>query len=361
MSKGIFDVPMHDIVAEMPVYDYSFSLGQDIEEANSALANIDASDDAKIIFQQWAARFQPCLFGRIGSRNANGVSYDFEVITESDINKGDFYLIKKIQGIRREWKQKTLLGNSSALLILFNHRALARAKPGVHMLRLCQKVSDLYFVEHAPIDKDVIYTEAVPLQIGEDISLFKGGVNIFYPGSHRTLNHDRRVPGGLVISINSPGHLANALVYKGYHKTLDSAVRFVYETAMHSVGNGGHRWSGGSATWHNSVKDGEVRSLSNTLTKCPAHIPTDYNGKSYSALYHTDVLVPSDATLSQAKENVEPEAEVWKWLSLDYIANEEATGENLDEWFAPGKIKIEAIFHNPWPPIRAVNSADFVY
>lgn len=31
----------------------------------------------------------------------------------------------------------------------------------------------------------------MPLRRGVDFSLFKAGINIFYPSAHRILNHDR--------------------------------------------------------------------------------------------------------------------------------------------------------------------------
>jgi len=361
MNKGFYGDSFKEMIARLHLYSDEWSLGKDINLANDEIFSSSSHEEIEQCFRKWAARFQPCLFGRIASRSANGVFYDFCIVDESDIEQGDMHLLNKIQGARRTWKERALNCGPSALLILFKHKALTRAKPGEQILNICQKVSNLYFVEHAPVSSDVIYTEAVPLKINEEINIFKAGVNVFYSGAHQTLNHDRRVPGGILISINSPGHLANTLVLNGHHSGISDALRFVYETAMHSVGNGGYGWDHGSATWHNVLMPDEVRNSALILRKCPHHIPENYDGTSYSSLYHTDVLIPSDVTVNESGHSAINTAEVWKWLSMDYISHDDVTGSAMDEWFAPDKISEEAIYHNPWRPLRAINSKEFIY
>ncbi|MFT4277758.1 MAG: hypothetical protein QM576_15515 [Rhodopseudomonas sp.] len=85
---------------------------------------------------------------------------------------------------------------------MFNGSRLAHLKPGASLLAICEKIGNLYLVEHAPIERDVVYTESIPLR-NSGVGLFKAGINIFYPSAHRTRNHDRRIPGGIMISINS--------------------------------------------------------------------------------------------------------------------------------------------------------------
>jgi hypothetical protein len=80
-------------------------------------------------------------------------------------------------------------------------------------------------VENAPLQPDTIYTEAIPLRRDGGFGVFKGGINVFYSGAHRTLNHDRRVPGGILISVNSPGHLANSLVSRGMVSSIPRSAR----------------------------------------------------------------------------------------------------------------------------------------
>ena len=79
--------------------------------------------------------------------------------------------------------------------------------------------------------------------------LFKGGINLFYPSAHRTLNHDRRIPGGVMISTNSPGHYATSLVTRGVFDSFEEAVDEVRDIARRSIGNGGY---GGGSRWPGS-------------------------------------------------------------------------------------------------------------
>ena len=67
-----------------------------------------------------------------------------------------------------------------------------------------------------PIKEDVIYTESVTFQDKDGLKIYKAGVNVCYSSAHRTRNHDRRIPGGILISVNAPGHfmrLALSLIH----------------------------------------------------------------------------------------------------------------------------------------------------
>jgi len=361
VSHGFNGVSLDTMLQNIELYDECFDFGKDIQDVNLELFSAQCVHANEASFLKWAARFQPCLFGRIGARKANGVSYEFAVVDTSDIARGDLFVINKIQDIRRSWKTRARSGDSSALLILFKDYRLVRAKPGKQLIDLSQKIAGFYLLEHAPIAPDTIYTEAVPLDTNKGLGLFKAGINVFYSGAHMTLNHDRRVPGGMLISVNSPGHLANSLVGNGQFKSLDESVRWIYETAMHSVGNGGVSGFHKSATWHNTVVGDASRSSECPMRKLPAHIPENYCGSTYSAYYHTDVLVPAAVTEASILELPGFSPEVWDKLSLDYIAQLTAEAQGADGWFSPENINEEAIFHNPWPPLKAVNSPEFEY
>ncbi len=38
----------------------------------------------------------------------------------------------------------------------------------------------------------------------------------FYSSAHRTRNHDRRIPGGILISVNAPGHFMRLAIEKRF-------------------------------------------------------------------------------------------------------------------------------------------------
>ena len=356
--------PLRDLINELEFHDKGTSFGEDIDVVHRAMFAPDASvEHASAAFLVWAAKYQPCLFGRLGAKQAKGVAYDICWLTSEDIEEGDLHLINKIQCARRSWKDRAALGLVSGFLIMFNDQRLALAKPGEKLLELCQRIAELYIVEHAPLERDTIYTEAIPLRHEGKLGLFKVGINVFYPSAHRTLNYDRRIPGGLLISVNSPGHLANSLVVRGESASLKDAGQWIFEIAMHSVGNGGiGHGNATSASWHNVENDPNAMARRCPMSHRPSHIPENYSGRLYSALYHTDVLLPAQVTVRSEIDPDTEKAEVWPWLVIDYISETEISPDHLNyALFHPHPIPEEACYHNPWPPRRAHNSPLFDY
>ncbi|SDI16784.1 hypothetical protein SAMN05192558_101330 [Actinokineospora alba] len=175
-------------------------------------------------------------------------------------------------------------------------------------MRVAADLASLYLVEWTPVRPDVIYTEAIPLRGSDGIArLFKGSVQLFHTGAHLRRHHDRRMPGGLLISVNGPGHYANALVVRGLYETLTDASTFVRRMAARSIGAGGLGSDDAlSTTWHRDT--------------CPADRDT---ARWFSAAYHLDVFVHG--------------------------------------WFHGAAIADHAMHDNPWPPVIPVDAADFNY
>jgi len=232
-STEIRKESLSQVINRLEVYEEEMSLGKDIDDASQAIGSFSLNENERHeLLLNWLGRWQPCLFGRMGAKKGANVTYDICWINQVDIEKGDSYVSEKIQVARRKWKDRAYEGLASGFLIAFQHKRLVRAKPSEALLDACQRASELYIVENSPLQRDTIYTEAIPLRVRSGTGLFKAGINIFYPGAHRTLNHDRRVPVGLLISVNSPGHLANSLVMRGLMPSLKDSVRWIYETAM---------------------------------------------------------------------------------------------------------------------------------
>ena len=352
------------IIGELETYPEEMSLGRDIDAAHRIMFGSGADQAAcQKAFLDWVARYSPCLFGRLGAKGTKGVTYDVCWIDTADIEAGDWHLIDKIQTARRAWKDRAAEGLSSGFVIMFQDERLARAKPGQRLLDACQRACELYIVECAPLQRETIYNEAIPLRRDGSFGLFKGGINVFYPGAHRTLNHDRRVPGGLVISVNSPGHLANSLVMRGVVPNLPEAVQWIYDVAMYSVGNGGIGHPGASScSWHNQFKEGARPAGRRELSHRPKYIPEDYDGRIYSARYHSDVLLPTEATVNDELDPDASKCPAWKWLVIDYISEGEFSKEHLNYgMFHPHPICPEARYQNPWPPRLAHNNPLFEY
>lgn len=355
------------VIKSLPQLPSDTSFGEDIDQANEILLSDDVDEDAKRdAFFKWAGRSQPCIFGRLASRGSKGLGIDMCWIHEWEIDRGRDYVAAKIQEARRAWKDRAERGESSGFLIMFNSRQLTYAQPSQELVDLCVDVSNLYLVEHAPIEPDVIYTEAVPLRREDgQLTVFKAGCNIFYTGAHRTVNHDRRIPGGLMFSMNSPGHYANSLVLRGVIDDLSEATDYVRETAFRSIGNGGIGQEGmPTASWHNRAEDESVREGCPVKPR-PAYVPDDFDPTRYSAVYHTDVLVPTAVTSDErlVKESYEEvDAEVWGHLILDYITTETYPSGHVNYGLFHGHpIEDCAKYHNPWPARVAHNDELFKY
>lgn len=344
------ETPLGVLIDQADKYAPEFSFGSDIDALHAKLFESEISREEKQhLLRDWLSRYQPCLFGRLASKGLKGLSFDICWLEESDLAAGDAVVSAKIQRARRQWKDRAGRGHSHGFLIMVHSKRLAWCKPGESLLQICQRIADLYLIEAAPVALDTVYTEAMPLQIGVEWKLFKAGVNIFYTGAHRTLNHDRRVPGGILISVNSPGHLANSLVIRDLAPTFDAAVQMMFDLALRSIGNGGIGDDRAlSTSWHTDAEPGR---------RCPFR-STDQstNGtKRYSAAYHTDVLVPAAVTRERALDSTE-KLEVWPHLILDYISSESFQATHVNYGLFHGHpISEEAKYFNPWTPRRAYN------
>jgi hypothetical protein len=313
------------------------SFGADIHEAEQTLLSDAALEEKKSVLMKWLARNSPCLFARMGAKHAKGVNLPLCWLDEDDFALGSVHLMNMIQLARRRWKREALDGQTSAFLIMFNHRKLARAAPDEAFVALLCSLADLYLVERAPIRPDIIYSEAVPLEVDGRTRLFRAGVNFFYPAAHETINHDRRAPGGVLVSVNSPGHLANAWVKLGLEPDFETATSETRKLAIRSVGNGGHGSAQiSSCSWHNL----EIPAGGAQKDACPSE-------RDYSAIYHTDVLVPTLATLGRGPRD----RVVWDNLKFDYISTRTIPfGHPNYALYRGHPVDAERLFDNPWPP-----------
>ncbi len=317
--------------------DQRTSFGPDIDEVEQTLLSDAPLAEKKTALMKWLSRYSPCLYARMGSKQVKGVSLPLCWLDEDDFALGPIHLMNTIQIARRRWKREALDGRASAFLIMFNHRKLARATPDESFITILCSLADLYLVERAPIRPDIIYTESVPLEVDGEPSLFRAGVNFFYPTAHETMNHDRRAPGGVLVSVNSPGHLANSWVKLGLEAEFESATSETLKLALRSVGNGGH---GSAATpscsWHNM----EIPLGGTEKDACPSR-------RDYSAIYHTDVLIPTQATLGRGTED----RAVWDNLKLDYISTRVVHfGHPNYALYRGHPVDAGRLFDNPWPP-----------
>ncbi|WP_280271209.1 hypothetical protein [Nocardia wallacei] len=338
-------------LTELPRYPDGTSFGPDIDAANEILFS-DADEAVKrAAFLGWAARHQPCVFGRMATKSgtpARGLAMNLCWIDEATLAAGPLAVAARIAADRRAWKEQAARGESSAFLVIFNSRQLARARPSAEFARVCTELASLYLTEHAPVEPDVIYTEAIPLR-GRDgvLRLFKGSVQLFHTGAHLRRHHDRRIPGGVMISVNGPGHYANSLVAQGLCAHLAESAPMVRRLAARSIGAGGL---------------GDDRALSTTWHRDGRSAERD-TARWFSAAYHLDVLVQSDVLGDPGlRTGPCPAHQQWRWLHLDYIdARETTPADRTHGWFHGVPIPDHALHDNPWHPVVPVDAPDFNY
>ncbi|WP_441248090.1 hypothetical protein [Kitasatospora sp. McL0602] len=353
--------------------------GVDIDAANEVLLDGTASAQQKReALLGWLRRSQPCLFGRLAARAeqgaavSKGLSFELCWIDDGDLDHGPAHITAKVQAARRAWKQRAATGESSAFLIVFNSARIAHAVPGPELADLCLALADTYLVEHAPVAYDTVYTEAVPLQLRDGSSvLFKASTQLFYTGAHLHRNHDRRIPGGLVISVNAPGHYAHSLVERGLVPDLDAAIAFVRDNALLTIGNGGIGHPDRlSSSWHNPLPADatcprEADSIRETTVAREAAVARQaaVDPDTFSAVYQIDVLVQKELVTDPGERHGEHLAEeVWPSLRLDYITTDEFPVDDPDFGWSNGRpVDDGARFDNPWEPVVAANTPDFNY
>ncbi|MGH6930525.1 MAG: hypothetical protein ACREEV_19590, partial [Dongiaceae bacterium] len=165
---------MNAMLDELECLPDDHSFGDDIDHCNAILLRDDVGKAEKTAtFLKWSGRYQPCLFGRLGSKSLKHIGIDMCWIADADIRKGDAYVREKVQAARRAWKDRCAEGLAHGFLIMFNSRRLAYAKPSRFLVEVSRRIGDLYLPEHAPVEADVVYTEAMPLEVDGRLTLFK--------------------------------------------------------------------------------------------------------------------------------------------------------------------------------------------
>ncbi|MGW2368082.1 hypothetical protein ACWCZ5_21170 [Streptomyces sp. NPDC001667] len=198
--------------------------GPDIDAAHEEIFAPDArQEDREVALLSWLDQARPCSYGRFvarighppGGRRRKGL--DLCWILEEDLAQGHDHVAAKVWTARAAWKRRAVNGESSAFLIVFSDRRLAFARPSRQLGELCRALAGTYLSECAPVEYDTVYAEALPLRRPDGrVSLFKAGTRLLYTGAHGSARHERRIPGGVAISVNSPGHYAHSLGHRGF-------------------------------------------------------------------------------------------------------------------------------------------------
>lgn len=86
----------------------------------------------------------------------------------------------------------------------------------------------------------------------------------------------------------------------------------------------------------------------------PKHVPEAFATSHYSAVYHTDVLVPSAAMTDGSLDTPRDDLDAWPQLDLQYLSPSEHGAEHEDFGFVHGGAVSEvALRQHAWPPAGA--------
>ncbi|MFT4277759.1 MAG: hypothetical protein QM576_15520 [Rhodopseudomonas sp.] len=78
--------PLNDLLDCADINQPDTSYGQDIDIANATMLDpLKTHQERCSAFLSWASRHQPCLFGRFGAREMQGIGIDVCWIDESEI------------------------------------------------------------------------------------------------------------------------------------------------------------------------------------------------------------------------------------------------------------------------------------
>lgn len=335
-------------IDNLPQLESNHSFGKDIDEINKFIFSECNENNIESIIRKWASVKQPCVFGKLACKKIKGLDFHLSIINDSELFSNDIKLFNYLRTERLNFKDRALRGEVSAHLIYFIHPGLAFARPGKEFME-CQKyICSLHMPECYPIREDIIYTESIPLRDKYGIKVYKAGINVFYSSAHGTRNHDRRVPGGFLISVNAPGHFMRLAMEKGIYRTEEQALVDIRNMAVQSVGQGGYSHpSRFSTTWHSEHKMDRYG--------CPLNsVESAY----YSGFYHTDVLIPSMLTcdgrsLTKIDSN---DSMIFNWNVLFYVSLENFTCDNpYYGEFLGIPVEDEAKYFNSFAPRKYEN------
>lgn len=337
-----------ELIHRLPQLENDFSFGKDIDDIHQIIFNEKNNINVENIFRKWTSAKQPCVFGKLASKKIKGLDYHLSIINDESLFADDGKLFDFLRRERVDFKIRALNGEVSAHLIYFIHPRLAFSRPGKEFMDVQKYICSLHMPECYPVMEDIIYTESVPLRDSNGVKIYKAGVNVFYSSAHGTRNHDRRIPGGFLISVNAPGHFMQLALKKGIYGNDTQALEDIRNMTVQSVGKGGISHPKKlSTTWHSKKKLDRYG--------CPAE--SDYSSY-YSGFYHTDVLIPGELTCDvRPLDKIQGcDPMIFHWNVLFYVSLEEFPDKDpYYGEFVGIPVDEEAIFFNPFSPRRYEN------
>jgi hypothetical protein len=285
---------------------------------------------------RWLADSQPCLFGQMEAKQGR---LAYCLLTENDLARSDEDIRQRIEEERQDWKRRGFSGDTHAFIIVAISERIARARPGDILLRLAQRLCELYL---GSSDTDVILYDDLLLEIGAGEQIerrsWKVGVNYFSAQADGRWWEDHRIPGGMAFSMNSVGHMARTQAERALRRGSELAkglseipreklVFWALPKAMKTIGIPAEGSTRG--TW--LVERGSFPEDKEPPTfEVRQRVFGDLAGFSenrYKGLYHTDETIPSpyfDPGLWRREDLVERDDLYFNYLHLqteeDYLS-----------------------------------------
>lgn len=285
--------------------DNAFS--DDMTKCHEVLFDVSKSRQEKVLaLSDWLAENQPCLFGRIEAKQRR---LPICLVTENDLVRSDQELRATIARHRTDWKRQAITGGSHGFLIAVVSKQVAFARSGGQdgvLHRLASRLCELYLSLN---DSDKTLHDDVMLKIvandKTEYRKWKVGVNFFSSQGDGRWWRDHRVPGGIMFSMNSVGHMARSraemmlnrdpqLIERVPDIPRERLVYFALLTAMRTIGLPSEGSTRG--TWlaeHGTFEEDKEPPPYNQRERHFAEL-AKYSENRYQGYYHTDHTIPTD-------------------------------------------------------------------
>lgn len=179
----------------------------DLEALHRCLfATGEIGADHAALIADWLQRGQPCLFARMAAALGR---IDVAIVGEHVLADDDEALARALQPHRAHWLKRAYLGESFGLVLVVAGPELAGAKADAALMRSAIRLVSAYIGR--PIEADQLVLEDVYLDLGECAERWRAPLNLFACQADKRWWHDRRIPGGLALSINSVGHMMRVI------------------------------------------------------------------------------------------------------------------------------------------------------
>jgi hypothetical protein len=278
----------------------------DIVDCHAELFDSAASvEQIASLLLRWIRANQPCIFGRAAAAQKRVAVC---VIRERDLRKGDDFVASLILDHHQIWRADALKGLQHGFLVALVSRRVALAEPSLALKRLALRLGSLYLgnVQSEAVRENDILLDEIFLDLREGLPRkWKVGANYFSSQGDQRWWHDHRVPGGILLSMNSVGHMARALHGSKATPLADPhspLVDWALPTAMQTIDVAQRGGRGGTRLESRGTFEGDEGvcpfdpARGGKYAKLAEH---SWNG--YRGLYHTDVTIPPEYFYANAE------------------------------------------------------------